>query len=124
MPLPDLASYSPHRTVLNAAFEGVSVPGLRAEFFHRSEGERTASVGRYSLGGQYLLMAWGWTDEEHCSWSSVRDPAGFWHPERAGHPVVRILRAGPGPDAPVTGMAVRAPSGEWVTADRGPVPVR
>ncbi|WP_305784693.1 hypothetical protein [Symbioplanes lichenis] len=112
MPLPDLDTYSPHRTVLNATFEGVAVPGLRAEFFHRTEGDRVASAGRYSLGGRDLLLAWGWTDEEHCAFSAVRDPAGFWHPETPGCPAVRILRAGP--DDTVTGLAVRTPAGEWL----------
>ncbi len=119
---PDLDTYTPHRTVTNAAFEGIAVPGLKAEFFRRTQGERTASAGRYSLGGRDLLLAWGWTDEEHCSWSAVWDPAGFWHPATAGCPVVRVEREGPEPDGPVTGLAVRAPSGVWISAGREPVP--
>lgn len=124
MPFPDLATYSPHRTVADAAFEGVPVPGLHAEYFHRADGDRVASAGRYSMGGRAVLIAWGWADEEHCRWSSVMDPGGSWYPATEGCPVVRVLRAGPGPDAPVSGLAVRAPSGEWITAGRGPVPVR
>lgn len=124
MPLPDLATYVPHRTITNAAFEGVCVPGLRAEFFHRTEGDRVASAGRYSIGGRDLLLAWGWTDEAHCRFSSVRDPDGFWHPETEGCPVVEILRDGEDPDAAVTGLAIRTPSGQWVTADRMPLPAR
>ncbi|MFI5493913.1 hypothetical protein [Actinoplanes sp. NPDC051859] len=124
MPMPELDFYTPHRTVTDAAFEGVTVPGLRADYFHRADGDRVASAGRYSMGGRDLLLAWGFTDEEHCRWSAVRDPAGFWHPETAGCPVVRVLRAGAAPDDPVSGLAVRTPSGEWVTAGRPPVPVR
>ncbi len=112
MPLPDLATYTPHRTVTNAAFDGVPVPGLRAEFFHRTEGSRVASVCRYSLAGRDLLVTWGWADEDHCRWWAVRGPSGGWHPEAPGRPVVRV-----GP----AGLAVRAPSGEWISAG-GPVP--
>ena len=120
MPLPDLATYTPHRTVVDAAFDGVTVPGLRAEFFHRTEGERVAAAGRYSLGGRDLLLAWGWADEPDCRFSAVRDPEGFWHPAAEGCPVVEILRAGEAPDAPVSGLALRTPAGQWVTADRPP----
>jgi hypothetical protein len=120
VPLPDLATYAPHRTITDAVFEGVAVPGLRAEFFHRAEGERVASAGRYSMGGRDLLLAWGWTDEQHCRFSSVHDPEGFWHPETEGCPVVEILRDGEALDAPVTGLAIRTPRGQWVTADRTP----
>jgi hypothetical protein len=35
--MPDLAAYDLHRTVEDAAFEGVTVPGLSAEFFRRCE---------------------------------------------------------------------------------------
>ena len=112
MPLPDLATYTPHRTVTNAAFDGVPVPGLRAEFFHRTEGLRVASVCRYSLGGRDLLLTWGWADEQHGRWWAARDPSGFWHPAVAGRPVVRLL---PG------GLAVRSPAGTWLSA-RGPAP--
>ncbi|GIE50619.1 hypothetical protein Ani05nite_41530 [Amorphoplanes nipponensis] len=116
--MPDLTTYTPHRTVTDAAFDGVAVPGLRAEFFHRAEGDRLASAGRYSLGGRPLLLAWGWTDEPRCRFSAVRDPEGFWYPAVEGCPVVEILRDGEAPDAPVTGLALRTPGGQWVTADR------
>jgi hypothetical protein len=118
VPLPDLTAYTPHRTITNATFEGVAVPGLRAEFFHRTDGERVASAGRYRMGDRDLLLAWGWTDELTCSFSSVHDPDGFWYPETEGCPVVEILRAAEAPDAPVTGLAIRTPAGQWVTADR------
>jgi hypothetical protein len=120
VPLPDLTTYTPDRTVTDAPFEGVAVPGLRAEFFRRPLGDRVVSAGRYSMGGRTLLLAWGWTDEEACQFSSVRDPEGFWYPETEGCPVVEILRAGEAPDAPVTGLAVRTPVGQWITADRTP----
>jgi hypothetical protein len=122
--MPDLETYTPHRTVTDAAFEDVAVPGLEAHFFHRPDGGRTASAGRYALGGRILLLAWGWTDEEHCSHHAVHDPAGFWHPETEGCPVVQVLRDGPGPDAPVTGLAVKSPSGAWLTASHDRIPAR
>ena len=110
--LPDLTRYRPHRTVADAPFEGVPVPGLRAEYFHRAEGDRVATVGRYSIGGRDLLMAWGYADEDHCRHNAVRDPAGGWYPAADGCPDVRLVRAG----RAVVGLAVRAPTGEWLRA--------
>ena len=73
--------------------------------------------------GQLVVAPWvglSWTDEQQCRFSAVRDPEGFWHPATAGCPVVEILRDGEAPDAPVTGLAIRTPAGQWVTADRTP----
>jgi hypothetical protein len=120
VPLPDLTTYTPHRRVTNAAFEGVPVPGLHAVYFQRAVEGRIASVARYSMGGLDLLLVWGWADEQHCRFSAVRDPGGFWHPAVEGCPVVELLRDGAAPDAPVTGLAIRTPAGQWVTADRTP----
>jgi hypothetical protein len=108
--MPDLSGFRRHRTVFDAAFEGVSVPGLRAEFFRRAEGDRIATVGRYSIGGRDIVMAWGFVDEEHCRHNAVRDPAGGWHPAGDGCPEVELIRDG----RDVVGLAVRAPTGEWV----------
>jgi hypothetical protein len=108
--MPDLTGFRRPRVVSDAVLEGVTVPGLRAEFFRRAEGDRIASVGRYSMGGRDLLMAWGFVDEEHCRHNAVRDPAGGWHPPSDGCPDVELIRDG----RDVVGLAVRAPSGEWV----------
>ncbi|MEV4349658.1 hypothetical protein AB0J83_34805 [Actinoplanes sp. NPDC049596] len=111
--LPDLSEYRLHRTVADAPFEGVPVPGLSAEFYRRPDGERVASVGRYSYGGRDLLLAWGYVDEEHCRQSAVHDAAsGGWHRPTDGCPAVRVERAGD----EVIGLAVRTPGGEWLTA--------
>ena len=104
----------PHRIVADAAFEGVPVPGLRAEFFHRPQGDRVVSVGRYSMDGRELLLAWGYVDEQHCRWHAVRDPLGGWHRVADGCPQVELLRDGQA----VVGLAVRAPTGDWVRARR------
>jgi hypothetical protein len=108
--LPDLTSFDPHRTVEDAPFEGVPVPGLRADFFRRREGGRIATVGRYSVGGRDILMAWGYVDEEHCRHNAVRDAGGGWHRAADGCPEVELIRDG----RDVVGLAVRAPTGEWV----------
>ncbi|GIF02799.1 hypothetical protein [Actinoplanes siamensis] len=115
MPLPDLSEYVLQRSTENATFEGTAVPGLRADFYHRTDGERVASVGRYSYAGADLLMAWGYTDEEHCRHNAVVDSRGGWHPAGDGCPAVELVRAA-GPGAPVIGLRVRAPGGTWVTA--------
>jgi hypothetical protein len=108
--LPDLTRFRPHRSEDDAPFEGVPVPGLRADFFRREQDGRIATVGRYSIGGRDLLMAWGFADEEHCRHNAVRDPAGGWHPAGDGCPVVELVRDG----RDVVGLAVRAPNGAWV----------
>ncbi|MET0415563.1 MAG: hypothetical protein ABW022_06025 [Actinoplanes sp.] len=107
--LPDLTDYRPHRTVQDAPFEGCAVPGLRAEFFRRPEGDRTATVGRYWWAGREVLMAWGYTDEEHCRHNAVRGPDG-WHPAADGCPEVELIRDGQA----VVGLAVRSADGDWV----------
>ncbi|GIE68692.1 hypothetical protein Apa02nite_048000 [Actinoplanes palleronii] len=112
MDLPELSEFVPHRTEDDASFEGMTVPGLRAEFFRRPEGDRVASVGRYSLGDQELLLAWGYVDEEHCRHNAVRDRAGGWHPAVAGCPQVELIREGPA----VVGLAVQASTGDWIRA--------
>jgi hypothetical protein len=108
--LPDLTAYQPHRTVTDAPFEGRPVPGLRAEFFRRPDGDRIATVGRYWWGGREVLMAWGYTDEEHCRHNAVRDPDGGWHPAADGCPEVELIENGQA----VVGLAVKAPDGDWV----------
>ncbi|GID28481.1 hypothetical protein [Paractinoplanes brasiliensis] len=110
--LPDLSEFTPHRTVFDAPFEGEPVPGLRADYFRRPEGDRVATVGCYSVGGRELLRAWGYADEEHCRHNAVKDPSGEWHAAADGCPDVELVRDGQA----VVGLAVRAPSGEWIRA--------
>jgi len=113
--LPDLRDYAHHRTDTDAAFEGTPVPGLTAEFYRRSDGDRIASVGRYTYHGRELLLAWGYVDEQHCRNSAVRDPRGGWLPATPGCPVLRVLRAGETSGARVTGLVLQTPSGAWLT---------
>lgn len=113
--LPDLSDYELHRVVEDAPFEGVAVPGLSAVFYRRAEGDRIASVGRYSFDGRDLLMAWGYVDEEHCRQSAVHDArAGGWQHPGDGCPVVRVERA----RGEVVGLAVRTPHGDWISTSR------
>jgi hypothetical protein len=117
--LPDLSSYAPHRSTGDADFEGTAVPGLRADFYRRVDGDRIASVGCYSYGGREVLMAWGYVDEEHCRRHAVHDPARGWQRVVEGCPNIRFVRDGEGAEAPVVGLEVRGPAGEWLRA--GPV---
>ncbi|WP_033341476.1 hypothetical protein [Catenuloplanes japonicus] len=111
MNLPDLRTYRLHRTLPEADFEGVPVPGLHAEFYRRPVGDRIASVGRYSYNGRRLLLAWGYVGEEHCRYSAVRDPRRGWQPATQGCPDVRVVRDGEA----VTGFAVRDARGRWLS---------
>ncbi|MEU4236732.1 hypothetical protein [Actinoplanes sp. NPDC026619] len=87
---------------------------MRARFFRRDEGGRTATVGCYYLGDREILRAWGWADEEHCRHHAVREPGGGWHPASDGCPVADVVRDGQAGD--VVGLTVRTPNGEWVRA--------
>ncbi|NUT36660.1 MAG: hypothetical protein HOV79_26700 [Hamadaea sp.] len=112
-PVPDLAEYALHRTADPATFEGVPVPGLAARFYRRDEPGtgRLHSVGRYWLRGRELLMAWGYVDEEHCRFSSVRDERTGWGAVTSGCPIVELVRDG---DGHVVGFAVQAADGSWI----------
>ncbi|WP_127503418.1 hypothetical protein [Actinoplanes solisilvae] len=116
--LPDLSGWTPHRTVLDAPFEGEPVPGLRADYFRRPEGDRVATAGRYAMAGRELLMAWGYVDEEHCRHHAVRAADGGWHEAVDGCPEVELMRDGQA----VAGLAVRTPEGEWIRVAPGRSP--
>ncbi|GGN93046.1 hypothetical protein GCM10010112_80830 [Actinoplanes lobatus] len=113
MSLPDLSTYTPQRSMPDAEFEGTAVPGLRADYFRKVDGDRVASVGRYRYGGRDVLMAWGYADEKHCRRHAVHDPEHGWQDVVEGCPDVRFLRDG---DGPVTGVEVRVPGGGWLRA--------
>lgn len=104
MTIPDLTAYVPHRSVPDADFEGTIVPGLRADFYRRPDGDRIASVGRYSYGGRPVLMAWGYVDETHCSRHAVNDPVHGWQAPVDGCPGVRFD----------DGFELRLPEGDWL----------
>ncbi|MEU4157983.1 hypothetical protein [Actinoplanes sp. NPDC026670] len=105
MHIPDLTTYAPHRSTPDAEFEGTIVPGLRADFYRRPEGDRVASVGRYSYRGRTVLMAWGFVDEKHCRQHAVHSHGG-WSTVADGCPDVRFDN----------GFEVRTPDGEWLRA--------
>ncbi|SNY54657.1 hypothetical protein [Paractinoplanes atraurantiacus] len=110
--LPDLSEYRLDRSLTDAPFEGVAVPGLSAEFYHRPDGDRVATVGRYSCAGRDFLLAWGYADEPHCRKSAVHDETtGGWHHPTDGCPTVRVERAG----GEVVGLAVLTPAGQWLS---------
>lgn len=115
--VPDLSEYHLHRSVDEATFEGVAVPGLRAEFFHRQHGTRTASVGRYFYASREVLRAWGWTDERHCAFSAIRGPEGAWLATTAGCPDVDILRD----DGMVTGLRLGDGAGGSLLCQAGTI---
>lgn len=119
--LPNLADYTHHRTDTDATFEGTPVPGLRADFYRQPSGDRTASVGRYTVGGRDVLLAWGYVDEQHCRHHTVRDPEHGWQQPTAGCPTVRIHRepARELRDTPVVRLEIQAPDGAWITVTTG-----
>ena len=105
--------FEPHLTVDDADLDGVTVPGLRAEFLRRPDGTRVATVGRYSHAGRELFMAWGYVGEDHCRYYAVRGVDGDWEAAQAGCPRVRVLRDRT--DA-VAGLAMRSATGDWLVA--------
>jgi hypothetical protein len=115
--LPDLTTYRLHRRVDQAHLDSAAVPGLQAEYFHHDRGDRTASAGRYRYAGRDILLAWGFTDEQNCRFSAVRDPDGRWHPATDGCPTVEILHDG---DA-VAGIRIRTGTGGWLVCRGGEI---
>ncbi|MEV4512037.1 hypothetical protein AB0K00_24100 [Dactylosporangium sp. NPDC049525] len=113
--MPDIGLYRLHRRAAVADFEGTTVPGLRAEYLHREDGGRVASVGRYEYADTEILRAWGWTDESHCAYSAVRAADGSWCPPVAGCPAVELTRAG----EDVTGLRVADGTGGWLVCEAG-----
>lgn len=111
MSLPDLSAYVPYRSTGDADFEGTTVPGLRADFYRRPDGDRVASVGCYSYDGSKVLMAWGFVDERHCRWHAVHDPVRGWQAVVDGCPDVRFVRDG---GEQVVGIELRTPDGVWL----------
>ena len=92
--LPDLDEYDFHRTDEPAGVDGVAVPGLRAEFYRRTDADgRLASVGRYFHHGREVLRAWGYVDEEHCRYCALRTADGDWEPPRPGCPPAEFVLA-------------------------------
>ncbi|NJC65104.1 hypothetical protein HC028_11405 [Planosporangium flavigriseum] len=109
MDIPDLTGFRVHRVVDAAEFEGVAVPGLSARFLRRACAGRVESVGCYRYRGQDLLLAWGFVDEDHCRWHSVRVDGG-WQEPRPGCPDVRVVRDG----ERVVAFAVGDGRGGWL----------
>jgi hypothetical protein len=107
---PDLAHFRPYKVIDDIDLEGVTVPGLRGEFLRRELGERTATVGRYTYGGQELFRAWGYVGEEHCRYFAVRGADGALEPPQAGCPRVRVIKDSTG----VAGLALRSSTGSWL----------
>jgi hypothetical protein len=109
--VPDLTSYRLQRRADPADFEGTAVPGLSADYFHRSDGPRTASAGRYHYAGVPLLLAWGYTDETHCRYSATWTPGGGWGNPSRGCPTVEVIHHA----GRVIGIRVADHTGAWLT---------
>ncbi|RAK30601.1 hypothetical protein B0I29_116260 [Actinoplanes lutulentus] len=88
------------------------MPGLRADFYRRTDGDRIASVGRYTYQGRDVLMAWGFVDEKHCRRHAVHHPDHGWQSVVDGCPDVRFVHD----EDEVVGLEVRSPAGEWLPA--------
>jgi hypothetical protein len=88
--LPNLATYTLHRTVEDSPVWGVVVPGLRATYYRR--GAQTAGV--YAYAGEEIFVAWGYLGEVHCRFHAFRAPDGSWERARRGCPRVRATNGG------------------------------
>ena len=91
---PDLADFELHKVVYELDFDSVRVPGACAAFYRRAEGARTLSVGIYMMDGLELFRAWGYTDEEHCSFHLVTRSDATVDGPHPGCPQVRVERDG------------------------------
>jgi hypothetical protein len=86
--------FTPHGTRDEVVASGVVIPGLRAAFLRRPDGDRTETVGLYSYGSHQLFVAWGYVGEPHCRFNAVRRDGGGWHETRRGCPVLHPIREG------------------------------
>ena len=112
MEAPDLAQFSAYTVIDDIDLEGMVVPGLRGEFLRREDGDRTATVVRYSYAGREVFRAWGYVGEEHCRYFAVLGPDGVWERPQAGCPRVRVLADSTG----VAGLALHSSTGDWLIA--------
>jgi hypothetical protein len=112
MESPDLVHFLPYRTIDDIDLDGVVVPGLRGEFFHRPDADRTATVVRYSYEGLEVFQAWGYLDEEHCRYFAVVGADGALESPQAGCPRVRVLSDG----SRIIGLAMYSATGAWLVA--------
>lgn len=74
---------------------------LRKCFEAEHEG-RTATLGLYEHKGEEVLKAWGYKDEEHCSYHSIK-AHGAWSDVIEGCPDFNVLTT----DGKVTGFTLR-----------------
>jgi hypothetical protein len=104
------------------AVDGTVIPGLRASFYRRANGERTETIGLYRSSGRDLFVAWGYVGEPHCRYNAVHrdpdDPAqdadavevenlghdGAWYATRRGCPVLHPIQE----DGEVVGVTILA----------------
>jgi hypothetical protein len=99
--------------------KGTLIPGLRATFYRRPNGQQIETIGLYSVDAHDLFVAWGYVGEPHCRYNAVRhggqdhDGDGWsFYATRRGCPVLEPLRE-------LGGIA-----GVTVLADRVLVPFR
>ena len=107
--MPDLADFRLHKLIYDVDFDGVAVPGLCGAFYRCTDGARTLSIGIYLLGTAELFRAWGYVDEEHCTFHSVTCVDGDVDGPYTGCPDVRV-HTEPGR---VTGLLIRTPQREY-----------
>jgi len=93
-----------HKERAQVTARGTVIPGLRASFYRRDDGEGTQSLGLYAYQEHELFVAWGYVGELHCRYNAVHRDDGGWFPTRRGCPVLRPIWE----DSQVAGVRVLA----------------
>jgi hypothetical protein len=69
-------------------YEGVAIPSLRQEVYHKVYRDEVVSVGIFSYNGGLSYMAWGLQKNEHCSYHALLTPEGKIEEIKEGCPNV------------------------------------
>ncbi|CAM3127236.1 hypothetical protein [Stackebrandtia soli] len=94
VPIPDLQSFTFHKVLYDVEFGGAAIPGLIGAYYRTTLGDRKESVGIYMVNGVELFRAWGFVDDEHCSYHTIALPGGGVVGPFVGCPNIEVRREG------------------------------
>lgn len=88
--IPDLTNFKLYKQSKTAEIDGVLYPEFNAKFY-RSKGQdgRIKSIGLYFHKNNPVFSAWGYLDDQHCSFHSKYDSLKrAWRTGNTGCPIL------------------------------------